>query len=58
MNYLNLKSLSSENDLTQYNFWFDIENKKLNILLKNIEKITSENKSIKIQIFSRSGVYE
>ena len=58
VNYLNLKSLSSDNELTQYNFWFDIENKKLNILLKKIEKITSENKTIKIQIFSRSGIYE
>ena len=58
VNYLNLKSFSSENELKQFNFWFDIENKKLNLLLKDVEKITTENKSIKIQIFSRSGIYE
>ena len=58
VNYLNLKSFSSDNELKQFNFWFDVENKKLNILLNDIEKITSENKSIKIQIFSRSGIYE
>ena len=58
VNYLNLKSFSSENELKQFNFWFDIDKKKLDIFLKDIEKITSENKSIKIQIFSRSGIYE
>ena len=58
VDYLNLKSSSSENELTQFNFWFGIDNSKLNVLLKTIEKITSENKLIKIQIFSRSGVYE
>ena len=58
VNYLNLKSFSSENELKQFNFWFDIENKKLNLILKDVEKITTENKSIKIQIFSRSGIYE
>lgn len=58
VNYLNLKSFSSENELKQFNFWFDIENKKLNLLLKDVERITTDNKSIKIQIFSRSGIYE
>ncbi len=58
VNYLNLKSFSSDNELNQFNFWFDVDKNKVNILLNNIEKITSENKSIKIQIFSRSGVYE
>ncbi len=58
VNYLNLKSFSSENEFRQFNFWFDIDKKKLDIFLKDIEKITSENKSIKIQIFSRSGIYE
>jgi len=27
-------------------------------LIKNIEEITSKNKDIKIQVFSRSGIYE
>ena len=58
VNYLNLKSYSSEKDLRQYNFWFDVDQKNLNDLLMNIEKITSKNKDIKIQIYSRSGIYE
>lgn len=58
IDYLNLKSFSSENEFTQFNFWFDINRKNLNSLLNDINKITSENKLIKIQIFSRSGIYE
>jgi RNA-binding protein YhbY len=56
--YLNLKSFSSENKFTQFNFWFDVDKKSLDSLLKEIKKITSENKLIKVQIFSRSGIYE
>ena len=58
VNYLNLKSYSSEKDLRQYNFWFDVDQKNLNDLLMDIEEITSKNKDIKIQIYSRSGIYE
>lgn len=58
VNYLNLKSYSSEKDLRQYNFWFDVDQKNLNNLLMDIEEITSKNKDIKIQIYSRSGIYE
>lgn len=56
--YLNLKSFSSDVNLNQYNFWFDIESKNLFHFMKKIEKITSNNKDIKIQIYSRSGIYE
>ena len=56
--YLNLKSFSSEKDLKQYNFWFDIDPKKLAPFMKKIEEITSKDKDIKIQIYSRSGIYE
>ena len=56
--YLNLKSFSSDANLNQYNFWFDIEPKNLFHFMKKIEKITSNNKDIKIQIYSRSGIYE
>ena len=56
--YLNLKSFSSENKFTQFNFWFDVNKKSLDSLLKEIKKITSEDKLIKVQIFSRSGIYE
>ena len=58
VNYLNLKSFSSENDMQQFNFWFDVDKKNLESLIKKIEEITSKNKDIKIQIFSRSGIYE
>ena len=56
--YLNLKSFSSENKFTQFNFWFDVNRKSVDSLLKEIKKITSEDKLIKVQIFSRSGIYE
>ena len=58
LNYLNLKSFSSGLDTRQFNFWFDVDQKKLTILINDIEKISSENENIKIQIFSRSGIYE
>ena len=58
VNYLNLKSFSSDKDSRIFNFWFDINKKNLNIFLNDIEKITSENDSVNIQIFSRSGIYE
>ena len=56
--YLNLKSFSSEQDLKQYNFWFDINPENLISFIKKIENITSHNKNIKIQIYSRSGIFE
>ena len=56
--YLKLKSMSSEDGSTQYNFWFDIEKKKLGNLIKKIEKITAESENISIQLYSRSGIYE
>ena len=58
LNYLNLKSFSSDNEVKQLNFWFDVDKKKLDVLIKDIEEITSKNKDVKIQIFSRSGIYE
>tara|TARA_Y100000992_G_scaffold302442_1_gene276620 strand:- start:2623 stop:3339 length:717 start_codon:yes stop_codon:yes gene_type:complete len=58
VNYLNLKSFASDNDSEQFNFWFDAEKDNISNLITEIEKITLENKDVKIQIFSRSGVYE
>ena len=58
VNYLNLKSFASDNETEQFNFWFDAEKDHISNLISEIEKITLENKNIKIQIFSRSGVYE
>jgi len=58
VNYLNLKSFASETESEQFNFWFDTEKDNISNLISEIEKITLENKDIKIQIFSRSGIYE
>ena len=58
VNYLNLKSFASESVSEQFNFWFDTEKDNISNLISEIEKITLENKDIKIQIFSRSGIYE
>ena len=56
--YIKLKSLSSDEDLSQYNFWFDINKKEFSNFIKKIEEISSKNKNISIQIYSRSGIYE
>ncbi len=58
VNYLNLKSFASDSESEQFNFWFDTEKDNISNLISEIEKITLENKDIKIQIFSRSGIYE
>jgi len=56
--YIKLKSLSSDEDLIQYNFWFDISKKEFSSFIKKIEEISTKNKNVSIQIYSRSGVYE
>lgn len=58
VNYLRLKSLTSDKDGSQYNFWFDVDKKKLPAFLKKIENISTNNKDISVQIYSRSGIYE
>ena len=49
VNYLNLKSFASDNETEQFNFWFDAEKDHISSLISEIEKITLENKDIKIQ---------
>ena len=56
--YIKLKSLSSDEELAQYNFWFDINKKEFSNFIKKIEEISSKNKNVSIQIYSRSGIYE
>jgi len=56
--FFNLKSTSSEYNYEQYNFWFELDDQKSISLINHINKITTKNKDIKIQLFSRSGVYE
>ena len=56
--YIKLKSLSSDSEGTQYNFWFDINKEQLTNFIKHIEKISAEDENVSIQIYSRSGIYE
>lgn len=58
LDYLNLKSFTSENGISQYNFWFEIKPKKINEFINSVNKIVEDKKGIKIQLFSRSGIYE
>ena len=51
VNYLRLKSLTSDKDGSQYNFWFDVDKKKLPAFLKN-RNISTNNKDISVQIYS------
>ena len=44
--YIKLKSLSSDEDLIQYNFWFDINKKEFSSFVKKIEEISSTNKNV------------
>lgn len=58
VDYLKLKSLTSDENETQYNFWFGLKEQKSLEFIKLIENITKNNKKISIQIFSRTGIYE
>ena len=58
VDYLNLKSFSSDSDLKQYNFWFGTDKKGMHNLINNIESLTINNNNVKIQILSTSGIYE
>ena len=49
--YIKLKSLSSDEDLIQYNFWFDIDKKEFSSFIKKGKfrcQSCLENKHIKI----------
>ena len=56
--YIKLKSLSTNDEDLQYNLWFDANKKEFSNLIKEIEKINTEDKNVSIQIYSRSGIYE
>lgn len=58
VNYLKLKSYTTDENSVQYNFWFDVDKDQLSTFLKKIDNISAENKEISIQLFSRSGIYE
>ena len=54
--YLKLKSANIEKTSSNYVFWFEADNEKLNELLKNISKISDED--VNISIYSKSGAFE
>lgn len=58
IDYLNLKSFSSENNMGQYNFWFEINPDKITDLIHSVNNLVNTKKGVKVQLFSRSGVYE
>ena len=54
--YLKLKSANIEKIKSSYIFWYETDNKNLEILLKNISKLSDEN--VNISIYSKSGAFE
>lgn len=54
--YLKLKSANIEKTQSSYVFWYESDHEELEVLLKNISKLSDEN--VSISIYSKSGVFE
>ena len=54
--YLKLKSANIENKNRNYIFWYEAENQKIEILLKEISNLSDEY--VNISIYSKSGTFE
>ena len=54
--YLKLKSANIENKNCNYIFWYEVENQKIEILLKEISNLSDE--CVNISIYSKSGTFE
>lgn len=54
--YLKLKSANIENKNCNYIFWYEAENQKIEILLKEITNLSDEY--LNISIYSKSGTFE
>ena len=54
--YLKLKSANIENKNCNYIFWYEAENQKIEILLKEITNLSDEY--VNISIYSKSGTFE
>ena len=54
--YLKLKSANIENKNCNYIFWYEVENQKIEILLKEITNLSDEY--VNISIYSKSGTFE
>ena len=58
LKYLSLKSFSLEKNISIYNYWFEIDEKLLDNFLKITKEISLKYNEVKIQVYSRSGIYE
>ena len=56
--FLKLKSFKIDNEMSQYNFWFDLEKDQFSEFLSFTQTLVLENKSISIDVYSRAGIYE
>lgn len=54
--YLKLKSANIEKTQSSYIFWYESDHEQLEVLLKNISKLSDEN--VSISIYSKSGAFE
>ena len=54
--YLKLKSANIEKTQSSYIFWYESDHEELEVLLKNISKLSDEN--VSISIYSKSGAFE
>ena len=56
--YLKLKSFRVEKDLSQYVFWFDVNQNKINDFMQTVENLKTRQENISIHVYSRTGIYE
>lgn len=54
--YLKLKSANIDKTQSSYVFWYESDHEELEVLLKNISKLSDEN--VSISIYSKSGAFE
>ena len=54
--YLKLKSASFDNDKSNYVFWYEIEENKIDSFLKKAKEMSNDN--LNISIYSKSGAFE
>ena len=54
--YLKLKSASFDNDKSNYVFWYEIEENKIDSFLKKAKEMSNDN--LNITIYSKSGAFE
>jgi len=56
--FLKLKSFKIDKEMSQYNFWFDLEKEQFSEFLSFTQKLVLKNKDISVDVYSRAGIYE